>query len=66
MVDINMTEKLISHMPSGYLAVSESGLNNNSDLKKMADLGVNCFLIGEAFMREENIYEAVKKILIPA
>lgn len=42
------------------LWVSESGLAQPSDLTKCAEAGARCFLIGETFMRADDIAAAVK------
>jgi indole-3-glycerol phosphate synthase len=62
-VDISMTEDLAPKVPFDYILVSESGLYTKSDLARMASVGANCFLIGEAFMRQENVELAVKSML---
>ena len=62
-VDLRMTEELAKKLPSDFLVVSESGLFTPFDLARIAEFGVKCFLIGEAFMREEDVELAVRKIL---
>ena len=62
-VDLKMTEELAEKLPSDFLVISESGLFTPIDLARMAEFGVKCFLIGEAFMREDDVELAVRKIL---
>ncbi len=38
-------------MPSGVLAVAESGIESVADIERLERAGVGAFLIGEAFMR---------------
>lgn len=49
-VDVHASETLIGQMPSGTLAVSESGLKTADDLRRLKALGYSAFLIGERFM----------------
>ncbi|MDA0261491.1 MAG: indole-3-glycerol phosphate synthase TrpC [Proteobacteria bacterium] len=62
-VDLATTEKLAGLMPKDVMVVSESGLSNPADLARMADVGVRCFLIGEALMREDDVTEATRALL---
>lgn len=61
-VDLSTTEKL-APLASGKLLVSESGLATPRDLARMAKVGANCFLIGEALMRQHNVLAATRALL---
>lgn len=63
-VDLRTTENIIGRIKdrSSKVVVSESGIKNGSDLKYLDTLGVDAVLIGETFMRENNISEAVANI----
>ena len=45
------TLALLDHIPHDRLVVTESGVLTPQDVKTMRDANVNCFLVGEAFMR---------------
>lgn len=62
-VNINTAQKLASQVPSDYLLIGESGIKSPSDLKLLQEAGINCFLIGEYFMRQNNIAKAVENLL---
>ena len=62
-VDILTTEKLARLVPNDRQLVSESGLNSPQDLARMAKIGVNRFLIGEALMKQDDIELATKNLL---
>lgn len=62
-VNINNTINLTKYIPKDYIIVSESGINSIDDIKKLNDVGISCFLIGEHFMRQKNIDKAVKEFL---
>ena len=61
--DIATTERLAPQMPEGTLLVSESGINGNSDLVRLAACGARCFLVGESLMRQPDIAAATKALL---
>ncbi len=62
-VDISVTEKLIRYIPDDKIVISESGINSREDLIRLKSLGVDGFLIGEAFMRENNIEKKVSEFI---
>jgi len=49
-------------IPNGKIIVAESGVNNQEIIKHLCDIGVDAFLIGEHFMRQDNIADEVKKL----
>jgi indole-3-glycerol phosphate synthase len=50
-VSLETTLSLRNALPPDRLLVTESGIMNRDDVKRMRDAGVNAFLVGEAFMR---------------
>jgi indole-3-glycerol phosphate synthase len=50
-VSLNTTLDLLSRIPAGRLAVTESGIHTREDVALMRRNGVHAFLVGEAFMR---------------
>ncbi len=65
-VDLAVTESLSRDIPPGRLAVSESGISSPADLARLSGAGVNCFLVGEALMREDDVEAATRAILVPS
>lgn len=63
-VDIAMTETLSSQIPPDRILVSESGLYTPADLTRMSLAGANCFLIGESLMRQDDVEDATRSILL--
>lgn len=53
------TERLTKYIPSGKVAVAESGIRTPEDVCRMKRAGVDALLIGETLMRSGNIPEAV-------
>jgi indole-3-glycerol phosphate synthase len=50
-VDLATTEKLLPEIPDGITIVSESGIRNVADLRRMAAYPIDAILVGEALMR---------------
>ena len=48
---LQTTIDLLSRIPPDKLVVTESGIMVPADVKRMRDMNVNAFLVGEAFMR---------------
>tara|TARA_B100000242_G_scaffold243398_1_gene183633 strand:+ start:1782 stop:2588 length:807 start_codon:yes stop_codon:yes gene_type:complete len=61
--DISMTEKLASLAPAEKILISESGLQTRADLRRMANVGARCFLIGESIMKQKDVEKATKLLL---
>jgi len=64
--DLATTERLAPKVPAGKVVISESGLEGPGDLKRMAEIGVKRFLIGEALMRRADVEQALKVLLAGA
>ncbi|PPI88165.1 bifunctional indole-3-glycerol-phosphate synthase TrpC/phosphoribosylanthranilate isomerase TrpF [Candidatus Pantoea edessiphila] len=62
-VDLERTNQLISYIPQGEIVISESGINNYSDIRKLSHL-VNGFLIGSKLMEEDNLEIAIRRMLL--
>ncbi len=61
-MDMGLTEKLMPLIPNGKIIVAESGIRDKETIEHLHEAGADAFLIGEHFMREENICEAVGKL----
>ena len=62
-VSIEASLELITEAPSGALVVSESGLRNGGQLKRLLSVGYGGFLIGESLIGTENTEEALCSII---
>jgi indole-3-glycerol phosphate synthase len=62
-VDLQVSAQLIKRIPEGRIVVSESGIKSFADIRYLQGLGVNAVLIGEIFMRSQDISAAVKEIM---
>ena len=52
-VQLETTFKLLELIPENRIVVTESGIHTTDDVAAMRGHNVNAFLVGEAFMREE-------------
>ncbi len=50
-VSLDNTIELLPQIPPEKIVITESGISTVDDVKRMRDLNVNGFLVGEAFMR---------------
>ncbi|MXP50938.1 bifunctional indole-3-glycerol-phosphate synthase TrpC/phosphoribosylanthranilate isomerase TrpF [Pantoea sp. SoEX] len=62
-VDIKRTSELVSYLSDNEIVISESGINNYSDIRKLSHL-VNGFLIGSKLMEEDNLEMATRRMLL--
>lgn len=56
------SERLKEMLTGDQLLVTESGIRTAGDVKRLRDSGINTFLVGEAFMREEDPGYALKRM----
>ncbi|RUS48182.1 indole-3-glycerol phosphate synthase TrpC [Cohnella sp. AR92] len=63
--DLNVTEQLISLMPSGVTTVSESAISTPADIEFVRRAGAQAVLVGEQFMRQSDVGAAVEALLGP-
>ncbi len=62
-MDMDLTQKLMPLIPNGKIIVAESGLNDKETIEHLSSVGADAFLIGEHFMRKDNISESLKELV---
>lgn len=62
--DLTTTLALRAMVPANRLIVSESGIRTAADIHKMQQANVNCFLVGESLLQQENIEAALRKLTL--
>jgi indole-3-glycerol phosphate synthase len=65
-VSLDVSARLIERVSGKALLVSESGITNGSDIKRLWSLGYEGFLIGEPLMRAPRPSRALKELLSEA
>lgn len=53
-VDLETTERLMGYLPAGCTVVSESGIRNADDIRRLHEWGVNAALVGEALVTSDD------------
>ena len=62
-VDVDASYRLAARMPRDVVAVSESGLQSQSDLQRLASVGYRAFLIGERFITDPDPAGAIENLI---
>jgi indole-3-glycerol phosphate synthase len=60
--DLGTSERLKRMLPAERLLVTESGIRERADVERMRAAGIHAFLVGEAFMREDDPGLALKAL----
>jgi indole-3-glycerol phosphate synthase len=61
--DITTTEKLAPLVPADRIPVAESGIRTQADVRRMADVGARCILVGEHLMRQPDVAAAATTLV---
>lgn len=65
-VSLTTTLKLLPNISNGRIAVTESGILTQDDVRLMRSHQVHSFLVGEAFMRQDDPGAALSDLFFPA
>lgn len=62
-VDISVTIELLQKFDKqNNIIISESGISNSDDIKKLRSIGVDAFLVGTSIMESGNVFEKIKEL----
>jgi indole-3-glycerol phosphate synthase len=61
--DLATTEELAPLVPPDRFLIAESGIRDTADLRRLAAVGPNCYLVGESLMRQADVTAAVRDLL---
>lgn len=61
--DIEQTNRIRHLAPAGCILVSESGIHLPEHIRRMDELHVDAVLVGEHFMRQEDVQDAVEHLM---
>ena len=65
-VSLETSLRLAKRIPSGVLAVSESGIRESDDIRRLRDAGYRGFLIGTSLMRQDDPGKALEALIAGA
>lgn len=63
--DLKTTERLIDLVPPGVTVISESAISAPEDIAYLSSVGAKGVLVGEHFMRQPDVGEAVGRLMGP-
>ena len=61
-MNMDLCTELIPYISKDKIKIAESGIDNQEIMKKLHNIGVDAFLIGEFFMRQDDIVKALKDL----
>ena len=61
--DLELSLRLRGRVPPGIVFVSESGIKTRADVERLEHAGVDAILVGETFMRADDVGAAVDELL---
>jgi len=61
-IDMSLSERLIPLIPNSKIIVAESGMRSHEDVVELNKIGVDAFLVGEHFMRQDDIVAATRAV----
>eukprot|EP01155_Anaeramoeba_flamelloides_P018185 Anaeramoba_flamelloidesa569416_34.p1 GENE.a569416_34~~a569416_34.p1 ORF type:complete len:264 (-),score=20.54 a569416_34:98-889(-) len=61
-MDMSLCDQLIPMIPNGKIIVAESGVSDRKVIERLSSIGADAFLIGEHFMRQDDITSEMKKL----
>ena len=64
--DLATTEKLAPEIPADRFLIAESGIRSHADVRRLAAVGVQCYLVGESLLRQPDVTAATRALLTGA
>lgn len=61
-MDMSLTENLVPLIPKNKIIVAESGIDSPQILTQLSKAGADAFLVGEHFMRQDDVELALKNL----
>jgi len=61
-VDISVSERIIPTIPKDKVVIAESGITTYSDIQRVRDAGAHAVLIGETFLRADDVSKKIKEV----
>lgn len=62
-IDLSRTERMLDYVPDGAILISESGIREKQDVKRVMKAGADAVLVGTALMESENVEGKVRSLV---
>ena len=62
-IDLNTITKLSKEIPRGIIKLCESGIKNNTQVRRFSKEGADGFLVGESLMVSNNIKKQTVELI---
>jgi indole-3-glycerol phosphate synthase len=62
-VDLEISLQLVKSIPKDHVVISESGIKTREDIMRLADAGIQGFLIGESLVTSPNPAEKLRELI---
>ena len=63
-VDLEMTARLRSLVPAEVTLVAESGVHTRDDVARLAAVGADAMLVGEALVRADEVGQKIQELIV--
>ncbi len=63
--DLATSERLVPMIPADRIPVAESGIRTAADVRRMAEAGAFCLLVGEHLLRQPDLAAATRALITP-
>jgi indole-3-glycerol phosphate synthase len=60
---LDMVAELVDRLPADRVRVAESGIHRPEDVRRLADLGYDAFLVGEHLVQSDNPEDAARRLM---
>lgn len=61
-VDLETTARLRPLIPAGVVLVAESGIHDRANVARLADIGVDAMLVGEALVQAKDVRQKIQEL----
>lgn len=62
-IDIKTSEVLAKRIPKSVIKVAESGFESHDEVKRLAEMGIDAFLVGTSILKSKNMESKIKQLM---
>ncbi|GAB0114602.1 indole-3-glycerol phosphate synthase TrpC [Acidisoma sp. C75] len=62
-IDIQTSLDLAPQVPPDRFLISESGIRDAADVRRLVEAGLQCYLVGESLLRQPDVAQAVRDLI---